>query len=80
MTHAVSKTGLNLQTQAQLAQAALSWGAMLLSCAGLLDQGLWPDGLYTAPSEDALAFDIELAKQAGFNMLRKHVKVEPDVW
>ncbi|KAK9813666.1 hypothetical protein WJX73_002278 [Symbiochloris irregularis] len=47
---------------------------------GLLDQGMWPDGLYTAPADEAHAFDIGLAQQAGFNMLRKHVKVEPDVW
>lgn len=44
---------------------------------GLLDQGFWPDGLYTAPSDDALRYDIEMTKKLGFNMLRKHVKVEP---
>lgn len=47
---------------------------------GLLDQGWWPDGLYTAPSDEALAFDIAAAKTMGFNMLRKHVKVEPLRW
>ena len=47
---------------------------------GLLDQGWWPDGLYTAPSDEALAFDIAAAKAMGFNMLRKHVKVEPLRW
>ena len=47
---------------------------------GLLDQGWWPDGLYTAPSDEALAFDIAAAKAMGFNMLRKHVKVEPARW
>ena len=47
---------------------------------GLLDQGWWPDGLYTAPSDEALRFDIETAKVMGFNMLRKHVKVEPLRW
>jgi hypothetical protein len=47
---------------------------------GLLDQGFWPDGLYTAPSDAALVADIELAKSLGFNLLRKHVKVEPDRW
>lgn len=47
---------------------------------GLLDQGWWPDGLYTAPSDEALRFDIEAAKAMGFNMLRKHVKVEPLRW
>ena len=47
---------------------------------GLLDQGWWPDGLYTAPSDEALAFDIAAAKAMGFNTLRKHVKVEPARW
>ena len=48
--------------------------------AGLLDQGYWPDGLYTAPSDAALASDIEAAKDLGFTMLRKHIKVEPLRW
>ena len=47
---------------------------------GLLDQGYWPDGLYTAPSDEALRSDIERAKALGFNMLRKHIKVEPARW
>ena len=47
---------------------------------GPLDQGFWPDGLYTAPSDEALRYDIEMTKQMGFNMARKHVKVEPDRW
>ena len=47
---------------------------------GLLDQGYWSDGLYTAPHDDALVYDIKLAKQLGFNMLRKHIKVEPARW
>ena len=47
---------------------------------GLLDQGWWPDGLYTAPSDEALALDIAAAKAMGFNLLRKHVKVEPARW
>lgn len=47
---------------------------------GPLDQGFWPDGLYTAPTEEALKYDIEITKQLGFNMIRKHVKVEPDRW
>ena len=45
---------------------------------GLLDQGWWPDGLLTPPSDDALVFDIEFAKKAGFNTLRKHIKQESD--
>jgi len=44
---------------------------------GLLDQGYWPDGLYTPPSDEAMRYDIEFCKQAGFNMIRKHIKVEP---
>lgn len=47
---------------------------------GELDQGFWPDGLYTAPTDAALKFDIEAAKDLGFNMIRKHVKVEPQRW
>jgi beta-galactosidase/beta-glucuronidase len=47
---------------------------------GPLDQGFWPDGLYTAPTDDALKYDIETTKALGFNMARKHVKVEPDRW
>lgn len=47
---------------------------------GPLDQGWWPDGLYTAPTEEALFYDIEIARAAGFNMIRKHVKVEPAIW
>lgn len=47
---------------------------------GLLDQGWWPDGLYTAPTDEALAYDIEMTKEMGFNMARKHVKVEPARW
>ncbi len=48
--------------------------------AGPLDQGFWPDGIYTAPTDDALKSDIEAMKKLGFNMVRKHVKVEPDRW
>ena len=44
---------------------------------GLLDQGWWPDGLYTAPTDEALKYDIQVTKELGYNMLRKHVKVEP---
>ena len=44
---------------------------------GTLDQGWWPDGLLTPPSEEAIAFELDFLKQAGFNMLRKHIKIEP---
>ena len=47
---------------------------------GPLDQGWWPDSLYTAPSDEALKFDVEMTKAYGFNMTRKHVKVEPARW
>lgn len=47
---------------------------------GLLDQGYWPDGIFTAPTEEALLYDIELAKRTGFNVIRKHIKVEPQRW
>ncbi len=47
---------------------------------GVLDQGYWPDGLYTAPSDEAMVYDIELMKSMGFNMLRKHIKIEPLRW
>lgn len=47
---------------------------------GPLDQGWWPDGLYTAPSPEALVYDVDKTKDWGFNMIRKHVKVEPAIW
>ena len=47
---------------------------------GPLDQGWWPDGLYTAPTDDALLFDITETKKMGFNMIRKHIKIEPARW
>ena len=47
---------------------------------GPLDQGWWPDGLYTAPSDEALVYDIQKTKDFGFNMIRKHIKVEPARW
>ena len=45
-----------------------------------LDQGFWPDGLYTAPTDGALKFDLQQHKVLGFNAVRKHIKVEPDRW
>ncbi|HNQ22586.1 MAG TPA: glycoside hydrolase family 2 TIM barrel-domain containing protein [Phycisphaerae bacterium] len=47
---------------------------------GPLDQGFWPDGIYTAPTDEAQRYDLEMTKQLGFNMLRKHVKVESRRW
>ncbi|MDR2688029.1 MAG: glycoside hydrolase family 2 [Oscillospiraceae bacterium] len=47
---------------------------------GLLDQGYWPDGLLTAPSDGAMLPDIQTCKALGFNMLRKHIKIEPPRW
>jgi len=47
---------------------------------GPLDQGFWPDGLYTAATDEALRYDVEITKKLGMNCARKHVKVEPDRW
>lgn len=47
---------------------------------GPLDQGWWPDGLYTAPSYEAMVYDIDKTKDLGFNMIRKHIKIEPALW
>ena len=47
---------------------------------GALDQGYWPDGIYTAPTDEALKYDIVVAKRLGWNLLRKHAKVEPARW
>ncbi len=47
---------------------------------GPLDQGWWPDGLYTAPSYEAMVYDVDKTKEWGFNMIRKHVKIEPALW
>jgi beta-galactosidase/beta-glucuronidase len=47
---------------------------------GVLDQGYWPEGLYTAPTDSALVYDIRIMKEMGFNTIRKHVKLEPDRW
>jgi beta-galactosidase/beta-glucuronidase len=47
---------------------------------GPLDQGYWPDGIYTAPSDEALQWDVEMIKEWGFNMIRKHIKIEPQRW
>ncbi|MHA4813198.1 AbfB domain-containing protein [Streptomyces aculeolatus] len=47
---------------------------------GTLDQGYWPDGIYTAPTDEALKYDLQAMKDLGFNMVRKHIKVEPQRW
>jgi len=47
---------------------------------GTLDQGFWPDGLYTAPNDEAMVYDIKAIKQMGFNTIRKHIKIEPERW
>src|SRR5699024_1857452 len=44
---------------------------------GLLDQGFWPGGLYTPPTEEALKYDVQVTKDLGYNLIRKHVKVAP---
>ncbi len=47
---------------------------------GTLDQGYWPDGIYTAPTDEALKFDLLKHKDMGYNLVRKHIKVEPQRW
>ena len=47
---------------------------------GTLDQGWWPDGLHTPPSDEAMKYDLQITKDMGYNMIRKHIKVEPDRW
>jgi len=47
---------------------------------GFLDQGFWPDGIYTAPTDEALKFDVQIQKDFGYNFVRKHIKVEPQRW
>ena len=47
---------------------------------GPLDQGFWPDGIYTPPSDDAMRYDVQATKDMGFNLIRKHLKVEPARW
>lgn len=58
----------------------IAFNGQFLFQVGTLDQGFWPDGIYTAPTDAALRSDIEFLKQAGFNLIRKHVKVEPERW
>ena len=58
----------------------LQWNGDPVFQLGPLDQGYWPDGLYTAPTDEALRFDVEQIHQMGFNMVRKHIKVEPMRW
>ncbi|PYI00517.1 hydrolase [Aspergillus sclerotiicarbonarius CBS 121057] len=47
---------------------------------GTLDQGYWPDGIYTPPNREAMVYDLQFLKELGFNMVRKHIKVEPALW
>ena len=68
-----------VRTDASGAQRLFLNGAPLFEF-GPLDQGWWPDGLYTAPTDEALASDILKTKELGFNVIRKHVKVEPERW
>lgn len=63
-----------------LGRMAVALNERIIFQIGVLDQGFWPDGIYTAPSDAALRFDLEFVKQAGFNLVRKHVKVEPQRW
>lgn len=56
----------------------LNGEAILLN--GILDQGYWPDGLYTPPSDDAVEHELHTVRELGFNLLRKHAKIEPERW
>lgn len=49
-------------------------------CLGFLDQGFWPEGIYTAPTDEALKSDVQIQRDFGYNMVRKHIKVEPPRW
>ncbi len=70
---------ISVERDAQGVPRLLLNGAPLFQL-GTLDQGFWPDGLYTAPSDAALLHDLEVTKSLGFNLVRKHVKVEPRRW
>ncbi len=70
---------ISMETDAEGTQRMMLNGKFLFQY-GPLDQGWWPDGLYTAPTDEALLFDIIKTKEMGFNMIRKHVKVEPARW
>ena len=61
-------------------QKVLALNDQPIFLSGVLDQGYWPDGLYTAPSDEALVYDIQTMKDLGFNLLRKHIKIEPLRW
>lgn len=61
-------------------RARIALNGRVLFQLGTLDQGYWPDGIYTPPSDDAMRADLEFLKAAGFNLARKHVKVEPERW
>lgn len=61
-------------------RARIALNGKILFQHGPLDQGYWPDGIYTAPTDAALRFDLDKTKELGFNMVRKHVKVEPARW
>jgi hypothetical protein len=69
---------ISLQTVNGVAQMYLNNKAYFEM--GPLDQGFWPDGVYTAPTDDALKYDLQQEKALGFNMVRKHIKVERQRW
>ncbi|WP_326568681.1 sugar-binding domain-containing protein [Amycolatopsis rhabdoformis] len=78
-------TGDSVGSYFGLRSVAVDHGRLLLNGKpfvqlGPLDQGFWPDGLYTAPTDAALAFDLQQEKALGFTLVRKHLKVEPDRW
>ncbi|WP_432710074.1 glycoside hydrolase family 2 protein [Pedobacter sp.] len=75
----VAMRKISMKTDAAGIQRMMLNNAFLFQY-GPLDQGWWPDGLYTAPTDEALKFDVVKTKEMGFNMIRKHIKVEPARW
>lgn len=67
-------------TQNALGQTRIRLNGRILFQMGILDQGYWPDGIYTAPTDQAIQTEVLVAKRLGFNMIRKHVKIEPERW
>lgn len=72
--------GFRELTLSKEAQPRLLLNGKPIFLIGPLDQGFWPDGIYTPPSDAAMKYDLDVTKRLGFNMIRKHVKVEPARW
>lgn len=77
---AMRKVSVGMDVKGKSGIKRLTLNDLPLFQMGPLDQGWWPDGLYTAPTDEALAYDVVKLKEYGFNMIRKHIKVEPARW